>query len=296
MNENNDGALVSLDWLRRVDAAVFRGAAPKTSAKSASLFHDVRLAGPASRSWTWRWDADAGLWWAYFRFVDAPNDSQWRRAHYPGRTKEDGAPCVPKNVWAIWRGRWEILALAPRINIGERFGPVDLWYDEDSGELGASVGGIWRLIVADSQYVAGDNYGEFAPRVCFDSDDFTRTFFNGDGSTSSGDSVSTGGHKWMAIKLRKSYKDYCATVSTPADAPYGNPNYLRSVKVESGRVGDAPVADYDAGTQTLRLKTIPFKKVPVVVGVRLNKDPQTGEQSLETETKDYYVLDEAGAF
>lgn len=296
MNENNDGALVSLDWLRRVDAAVFRGATTTASVKSASLFHGVRLAKPTSYDWIWSWDADAGLWRTPFRFVDAPDDSRRYRAYFPGRTKEDGKPDVPEKIWVIWRGRWEALTLAHRINIGECTGPVALRYDESSGELSAHSGGVWRLIVADSQYVSGDNYGESAPRVCFDSNDFEKTFFNGDGSGSGGDSISTGGYTWMAIKLRRTYKDYCATVSTPADIPYGNLNYLRSVKVTSGRVDDVPVADYDAGTQTLRLKTIPFKKVSVVVGVRLNKDPQTGEQSLETKTEDYYVLDEADAF
>ena len=107
--QNNDGVLVSLDWLRRVDAAVFRGAsASGTAAKSKSLFHDVR---PARIVGEWSRSA-AGAWTAKANFIvgDAVDASFEFDVAAPLAFGSETAPtAADATAFVVWRGRWELL-------------------------------------------------------------------------------------------------------------------------------------------------------------------------------------------
>ena len=108
-NGNDDGVLVSLDWLRRVDAAVFRGASTNGAATgNRSLFYDVRparIVGEWSRS-------GAGLWTAKANFIvgDAVDASFEFDVAAPLAFESETAPtAADATAFVVWRGRWELL-------------------------------------------------------------------------------------------------------------------------------------------------------------------------------------------
>ena len=266
--KNDDGVLVSLDWLRKVDAAVFRGAPAETSKKGASQFYDVRLATIHGAGWSW--DADAKRWRCYIRFDDIPWDSQpSQKAYLPWRKKEDGKPFISGRIWVVWRGRWDVLTtdVVREIGIGDCDG-VSLAYDATTNRLSATNLGVLKAIVANREHVSSDAYGERCANVCFSSDDFVGVSFN---PNAGGDSVATGGKRWLEISLAKDYSFY-AKYFPRSDSPQTETVKITQIQIAQGSplasVGPEPTT----GASTLFIKALSTREVEVVTGVSLNAD------------------------
>lgn len=269
MNEN-DGVLVSLDWLRRVDAAVFRGAnANGATAGNRSLFYDVRLATIHGAGWSW--DADAERWRCYVRFDDIPWSSQSsQKAYLPWRKQEDGKPFISGRIWVVWRGRWDVLTtdVAREIGIGDCVG-VALRYDAATNELSATNLGVLKAIVANRESVSADDYGERRANVCFSADDFNGVSF------STGES--TAGNNWLEISLKEK-KNIVAQNGDYLD-PDTKTVELSRIQVSEDKGSTStpslPLAsvDYVNGRPgTVYIKSLNYQNVDVVVGVSLLAD------------------------
>ena len=268
-NGNDDGVLVSLDWLRRVDAAVFRGASANGAATgNRSLFYDVRLATIHGAGWSW--DADAERWRCYVRFDDVPWAAQTsQKAYLPWRKEEDGKPFISGRIWVVWRGRWDVLTtdVAREIGIGDCVG-VSLRYDATTNELSATNLGVLKAIVANRENVSSDAYGERRANVCFSSDDFVGVSFN---PGASGDSVSTGGASWLEISLAKDYSFYAKSFPR-SDSSQTETVKITQIQVAKGSTLASVGADPTTGASTLFIKALPTVDVEVVTDVRLNDD------------------------
>lgn len=271
MNEQkngDDGVLVSLDWLRKVDAAVFRGAPTNaTTTGGRSLFYNVRLATIHGAGWSW--DADAERWRCYVRFDDISWDSQpSQKAYLPWRKQEDGKPFISGRIWVVWRGRWDVLTtdVAREIGIGDCVG-VSLRYDSTTNELSATNLGVLKAIVAKRENVSSDAYGERRANVCFSSDDFIGVSF----APGSGDSVSTGGNGWLEISLAKDYSFY-AKYFPRSDSSQTETVKITQIQVAKGSTLASVGTDSTTGASTLFIKALETVDVEVVTNVRLLDD------------------------
>ena len=105
----NDGVLVSLEWLERVNNLLFGAKQPGASAApNTSLFYDVRPAVLASE-WT---QNNAGLWSATAQFIinDAVDTSFTAPIVAPTATANPGGTVGTTRFYLVWRGRWEMVA------------------------------------------------------------------------------------------------------------------------------------------------------------------------------------------
>lgn len=106
---NEDGMLVSREWLERVDAALFGTSKANADGKRvASLFYDVRPARLES-AWT---QNGAGLWTATASFIvnDVADSSFIFRVYAPTATEDPGGTVQTTRFFVVWRGRWELVA------------------------------------------------------------------------------------------------------------------------------------------------------------------------------------------
>lgn len=106
---NEDGMLVSREWLERVDAALFGTSRANADGKRvASLFYDVRPARLES-AWT---QNDAGLWTATASFIvnDVADSSFVFPVVAPTATQDPGGTAGTTRFFVVWRGRWELVA------------------------------------------------------------------------------------------------------------------------------------------------------------------------------------------
>lgn len=106
---NEDGMLVSREWLERVDAALFGTSRADSDGKRvASLFYDVRPAVLAS-AWS---QNGAGLWTATASFIvnDAADSSFVFPVYAPTATQDPGGTAGTTRFFVVWRGRWELVA------------------------------------------------------------------------------------------------------------------------------------------------------------------------------------------
>lgn len=106
---NEDGMLVSREWLERVDAALFGTSRADSDGKRvASLFYDVRPARLES-AWT---QNGAGLWTATASFLvnDAADSSFVFPVVAPTATEDPGGDVQTTRFFVVWRGRWELVA------------------------------------------------------------------------------------------------------------------------------------------------------------------------------------------
>lgn len=106
---NDDGMLVSREWLERVDAALFGTSRSDADGKRvASLFYDVR---PARLESAWTQNA-AGLWTATAAFIvnDAADSSFVFPVVAPTATDDPGGDVGTTRFFVVWRGRWELIA------------------------------------------------------------------------------------------------------------------------------------------------------------------------------------------
>lgn len=106
---NEDGMLVSREWLERVDAALFGTSRADADGKRvASLFYDVRPARLES-AWT---QNGAGLWTATASFIvnDVADSSFVFPVVAPTATADPGGEVQTTRFFVVWRGRWELVA------------------------------------------------------------------------------------------------------------------------------------------------------------------------------------------
>jgi hypothetical protein len=106
---NEDGMLVSREWLERVDAALFGTSRADADGKHvASLFYDVRPARLES-AWT---QNGAGLWTATASFIvnDVADSSFIFPVVAPTATANPGGTAGTTRFFVIRRGRWELVA------------------------------------------------------------------------------------------------------------------------------------------------------------------------------------------
>ena len=106
---NDDGMLVSREWLERVDAALFGTSRADSDGKRvASLFYDVRPARLES-AWT---QNNVGLWTATASFLvnDVADSSFVFPVYAPTATEDPGGEVQTTRFFVIWRGRWELVA------------------------------------------------------------------------------------------------------------------------------------------------------------------------------------------
>lgn len=105
----NDGVLVSLEWLERVNNLLFGAKQPgAAAAPNTSLFYDVRPAVLTSE-WT---QNSAGLWSATAQFIinDAVDTSFTAPIVAPTATAKPGGTVGTTRFFLVWRGRWELVA------------------------------------------------------------------------------------------------------------------------------------------------------------------------------------------
>ena len=105
----NDGVLVSLEWLERVNNLLFGAKQSGASAApNTSLFYDVRPAVLTSE-WT---QNSAGLWSATAQFIinDAVDTSFTADIVAPTATANPGGTVGTTRFYLVWRGRWEMVA------------------------------------------------------------------------------------------------------------------------------------------------------------------------------------------
>lgn len=115
---NEDGMLVSREWLERVDAALFGTSRADADGKRvASLFYDVRPARLES-AWT---QNGSGLWTATASFVvnDVADSSFVFPVVAPTATDDPGGDVGITRFFVVWRGRWELVAGAGGITADE---------------------------------------------------------------------------------------------------------------------------------------------------------------------------------
>ena len=106
---NEDGMLVSREWLERVDAALFGTSKANADGKRvASLFYDVRPARLES-AWT---QNNAGLWTATASFLvnDVADSSFVFPVYAPTATEDPSGDVQTTRFFVVWRGRWELVA------------------------------------------------------------------------------------------------------------------------------------------------------------------------------------------
>lgn len=106
---NEDGMLVSREWLERVDAALFGTSRADADGKRvASLFYDVR---PARLESAWAQNG-AGLWTATASFIvnDVADSSFVFPVYAPTATQDPGGTVGATRFFVVWRGRWELVA------------------------------------------------------------------------------------------------------------------------------------------------------------------------------------------